>query len=239
MAYKPALSEGDLHSKNFKAIRTWVSENKSKLKAPPNKTILYSGRDYDLEDMEDELGKRVSPEDRKTFMGTPMYKVVEKWQKHANAAKDAKVGVGFKTLPDILKTLKPPVIVDKDRKEIPYPNAWVFFNELGKTADLDALLPNRKKIAKDVWGELSDIFASHAVGDIQIFDGAADDYGILQKDKDFIMRELPALLKDPKLSKQAKDLLAKKIGEFGSHFDRRYTELLRNLQDGRETLKTK
>ena len=49
MAYKPALSEGELLSKNFKAIRTWVSENKSKLKAPPNKTILYSGRDYDLE----------------------------------------------------------------------------------------------------------------------------------------------------------------------------------------------
>jgi hypothetical protein len=239
MAYKPALSEGELLSKNFKAIRTWVSENKSKLKAPPNKTILYSGRDYDLEDLKDELGKKVSPEDRKTFMGTPMYKVVEKWQKRANAVKDANIGVGFKTLPDILKALKPPVIVDKDRKEMPYPNAWVFFNELGKTNDLDALLPNRKKIAKDIWSELSDIFASNAVGDIQIFDGAADDYGMLQKDKDFIMRELPALLKDPNLSKQAKDLLAKKIGEFGSYFDRRYTELMRNLQDGRETLKTK
>jgi hypothetical protein len=99
MAYKPALSEGELLSKNFKAIRTWVSENRSKLKAPPDKTILYSGRDYDLEDLEDELGKKVSPEDRKTFMGTPMYKVVEKWQKHANAVRTRTSASGSRRCP--------------------------------------------------------------------------------------------------------------------------------------------
>lgn len=39
MAYKPAWSEAELHRRNFQAIRTWISEHKGRLKAPPNKTL--------------------------------------------------------------------------------------------------------------------------------------------------------------------------------------------------------
>lgn len=237
MAYKQALNEGELHSTNYKSLRSWFAGNKGKLKAPPNRTILYSGRDYDLEVLKDKLGKVISLEERVTFMGTQMYKVAERFQKNANKMKDTSVGVGYKTLVDVLKTLKPPVILDKDRKEFPYPNAWVFFDELSKFKDLDPVLPNRKKIAKDAWEELSDNWASNAVGDIKIFACAADDYDMLQKDKDFVMKELPALIRNPNLTPQAKDLLAKEIGAFGSYFDQRYRELIKHVQDGREKLK--
>lgn len=234
MAHKPPLEEGELQSLNYRSIKTWIAANKGKLKAPPDKTVLYSGRDYDLEKLEEKLP---SGADRDEFMGTPMYKVVAAWQK---SVKDTRVGVGFKTLPDVLKGMKDyPKIVDKDRKEVPYPNAWVFFDDLEKTKDLEALLPNRKKIATEAWRELSDIFASNAVGDIKIFDRAADDYGKLKEDKSFILRELPALLRNPNLSQEAKDLLSEKISKYGSYFDRRYTELMDNLKAGRKSLNDK
>ena len=239
MAHPKALSEGELHSQNFKAIRSWLAANKGRIKAPPNKTVLYSGRDDDLEDLVDELGKKVSPEQRATFMGTPMWKVVARWQKTAKATTDAKVGQGYKALPDVLKTLDPPRLTDKDHQPLHYPNAWAFFDDLDRTRDLDPYLPNRKKVAVDVWRELSDIFASNAEGDLKIFDGVADDYGKLREDKVLILKELPALLKNPKLSKEAKDLLKTKITRFGSHFDRRYTELMRQLDEGRTVLKGK
>lgn len=233
MAYKPALGEGDLHSLNYRSIKTWIAANKGKLKAPPDKTVLYSGRDYDLEKLEKELPAAQRPE----YIGTQMYRLVAAWQK---SVKDTPVGVGFKTLPDVLKAMKDcPKIVDKDCETVPYPNAWVFFDDLEKTKDLEALLPNRKKIATDAWRELSDIFASNAVGDIKIFDGAADDYGKLKEDKAFILKELPALLKNPNLSREAKDILSKKISKYGSYFDRRYTELMDNLKSGRKALNGK
>jgi len=234
MAHKPALDEGELHSLNYRSIRTWIAASKGKLKAPADKTVLYSGRDYDLEKLE----KEVPPgADREAYMGTRMYKLVAAWQK---SVKDTRVGVGFKTLPDVLKAMKDyPKIVDKDRKEVSYPNAWVFFDDLENTKDLEALLPNRKKIATEAWRELSDIFASNAVGDIKIFDGAADDYGKLKEDKSFILKELPALLKNPNLSKQAKDVLSEKISKYGSYFDHRYTELMDNLKSSRKALSGK
>lgn len=235
MAYKPALGEGELHSLNYEAIRSWLAANKGKLKAPPNKTVLYSGRDYDLE----ALQKKVPAEERETFMGTQMWKKVAAWQKDAKAVKDRHVGIGFKMLPDILRTLKPPSVVDKDRKEVHYPNAWAFFDELEKTRDLDALLPNRKKIATEVWREMSDAFASNAVGDIEIFDGAADDYEKLRTDKNLILKELPALLRNPNLSKQAKAVVLVMITRYGSYFDRRYTELMKQLEEGRKALQPK
>lgn len=239
MAYQRALTEGDLHSQNFKAIRTWLSANKSRIMAPPNKTVLYAGRDYDLEDVIDELGKKVSSEQRDTFMGTPMWKLVARWQKDLKATPDAKVGQGYKTLPDVLKTLDPPKLLDKDRQILHFPNAWVFFDDLDRTKDLDPYLPNRRKVAIDVWRELSEIFASNAAGDLRIFDGAADDYGRLREDKILILKELPTLLKNPKLSDDAKVLLKKKITQFGDHFDRRYTDLMRQLEEGRKALKGK
>jgi hypothetical protein len=238
MAYKPALGEGELHSTNFKSIQNWIKANKGNLKAPPNKTVLYSGLEFAPAEFMAKDEKKLPKEDRKLYVETPMYEYVAAWQKKANAAKDVKVGVGHKTLPDILKKLKPPVVVDKDRREVHYDNAWDFFDDLSKTRDLDALIPNRPKVAKSAWGELSEIFASNAEGDIKIFDGLANDYGRLAKDKDLIMREVPALLKNPKLSKKGRDELAEKFKAFATHFDHRYTELLRVLGEGRDTLKS-
>src|SRR5262245_25397822 len=115
MAYKPPLEEGDLHSMNIKSVRKWIEQNKGKIKAKPDKTVLYSGRDYDLE-----VEKKLSESDRQEFMGTPMYKVIERTRKELQ---DLKVPCDFQTLEDVLKSLRDcPTIVDRDRKEQRYSN---------------------------------------------------------------------------------------------------------------------
>ena len=49
MGHKAPLDEGELHSRNFRAIRGWIEGNQSKIKAKPNESVLYSGNDYDFE----------------------------------------------------------------------------------------------------------------------------------------------------------------------------------------------
>jgi hypothetical protein len=72
MGYKSALSEGELHSLNRRSILDWIERNKDKIKAKPNKTILYSGKDYDL-DLKD-------LEKTGEFRGTPMYERIEQFR---------------------------------------------------------------------------------------------------------------------------------------------------------------
>ena len=90
-----------------------------------------------------------------------------------------------------------------------------------------------------VWGLLSGCFASNAKGDIKIMDGAADDYGKLRADKDFISKELPKLLKNKNLSPKTIKELKKLFGKYGSHFDRRYTKLIKEIGNEKEVLKGK
>lgn len=214
MGYKPPLDEGELHSQNRKSILEWIERNKGKIKAKSNKTILYSGRDYDLDMKELERTGE--------YKGTPMHVRIEQFKKRL---RDMKIPCEWQTIGDVLKDLKDyPEVVDKDRQVQQYfSDAEDFFNLLGKSKRLDPLLPNAGKLRKDCWGRLSEIFAGNAVGDIKIYDGAADDYSKLKVDKDFIDKELAALLKNDKLSPKSKALLKAKISKFGSYFDRRYT----------------
>jgi hypothetical protein len=229
MAYKPPLEEGELHSTNIKSIRKWIEQNKGKIKAKPNETMLYSGRDYDLEVLED-----IPKGDRKEFKGTPMYKVIDKYCKQLEALN---IPYDFQTLPDVLKSIRDcPTVVDRDRQEQRFSNAFECFNELGQ---LTKLLPNAKSVYDESWKSLSDIFASNAEGDIRILDGGADDYGKLEAGKVLIEKELKALLKNSKLSDDAKKVLKEKISKYGSYFDRRYTKDIARLNDNKKRLKGK
>ena len=99
------------------------------------------------------------------------------------------------------------------------------------------LLPNASQVARESWERLSEHYAGNAKGDIQILDGAADDYGKIGKDKILLNNELAALLKNSKLSPAGKSVLAKKMSKYGAFFDRRYTELLRVLMEDKKRLK--
>nr|WP_316642487.1 hypothetical protein [uncultured Roseateles sp.] len=232
MAYKPPLDEGVLHSTNFRSIRDWIERNKARIKAKPNKSVLYSGRDYDLE-----MKKGMTAADLVEFKGTPMYLRLEQTRKRM---RDQNIPYDFEMLEDVLKSMRDyPKLLDKDHQEQHFSNAFDFFHSLSHSDRLSPLLPNRKKIQDDSWKRLSEIYAGNAVGDIKILDGAADDYGKLREDKVFIQKELAALLKNDKLSPAAKKLLEKKISEYGSYFDRRYTELIARLDEGKSRLSGK
>ena len=230
MAQKPALSEGQLHSKNFRSIRDWIEANKGKIKAKPNKSVLYSGRDYDVNV---ELNKK----DEVEYKGTPMFKRLEQMRK---TMQDQNIPCDFEMLEDVLKTIRDyPEVVDKNSRPQHFNNAFDFLDNLSKLKSLDALVPNRKKVQDDSWKRLSEIYASNAVGDIKFLTGVADDYSRLKADKAFIQKELDALLKNNKLSLAAKGLLEKKMSEFGSYFDHRYTKLIAQLRAGKATLTKK
>jgi hypothetical protein len=146
MKYKEPLEEGELHRMNIRSIRKWIEQNKGKIKAKPDKTALYSGRDYDLEVIKD-----LSDADREEFMGTPMWKVIEKIRKDMV---DLKVPYEFQTLEDVLKSIRDyPTIVDLDRKELRFANAHECFSELKQ---LTKLLPNARGVSEDSWGRLSE-----------------------------------------------------------------------------------
>lgn len=231
MAYKKPLTEGEVNSINVKSVRSWIRANGSKVKARPNKTLLYSGRDYDLEVLKGADGKIVDVKDRETFRGTPMFKRIEKIR-----IKRAKhnLPVKFETINDVLKKLKSPRIIDKDRIEIRYTHADECFNDLKNKPNL---FP-KPEVAR-TWSRLSECFASNASGYIKIMDGAADDYGKLREDKDFIFKELPKLLKNKNLSKKSKDDLKTLISKYGTRFDRRYRELIAGIDDANKVLKGK
>jgi hypothetical protein len=230
MAQKPALEEGQLHSKNFRSIRDWIEANKAKIKAKPTKSVLYSGRDYDV-------NLELNKEDEEEYRGTPMFKRLEQMRK---TMQDQNVPCDFETLEDVLKTIRDyPEVVDKNHLSQHFDNAFVFFDSLSKLKSLDALVPNRRKAQDDCWKRLSEIYASNAIGDLKFLTGVADDYSILKADKAFIQKELAALLKNNKLSQAAKDQLEKKMSEFGRHFDRRYTKMISQLAQGKATLTKK
>ena len=227
MSYEKALEEGQVQSVNLKSIRNWIAANRSRIKAKPNRSIFYAGRDYDLEVIKD-----LPLADRKEFMGTPMWKVIERTRK---GLQDLKLPCEFDTVEDVLKSIKDhPKIWTRDRQLVPYANAFEFFNEIG---GLTKLLPDAKSVATECWEHLSEAYASNATGDIRILDGAADDYGKLGKDKILLRKELESLLKNSKLSAAGKAVLAKKISKYGDFFDRRYTELLRVLMEDKKRLK--
>lgn len=226
MGYKPPLGEGDLHSRNLRSIRDWIERNKARIKARPNQTVLYSGLDLDVSDL--------PAQDRARVQGMPMFKRLELTRKRM---RDLKLACGFETLEDVLKSMRDhPKLVDKDHQEQHFGSAYDFFDSLGKSDRLGALLPDRRKLHAECWKRLSEIYAGNAVGDIRILDGVADDYGMLREDKIFIQKELAALLKNDKLSTTAKKLLERKVSAYGSHFDRRYTELIARLNEDKARL---
>ena len=228
MKHTEPLGEGEVHKANIRSAKDWIEKNKSRIKAEPNKTLLYSGRDYDLEKLEDKVPKK----DRETFMGTPMFKRIEALRKKSVADK---IPVDFQSIEDVLTKIRShPVIIDKDRRELDFGDAWDCYMELKKQPKL---IP---KVAVDqCWSRLSQVFAANAVGDIQVMDGCADDYGRLKEDKDFIKKELDALLRNDKLSKEAKQLLLDKIQKYGALFDRRYTDLISRVEKSRKVLTEK
>lgn len=229
MAYKPALDDGEVQQINLRAIRDWIKSNKGKIKAKPNKTILYAGRDYDLEVVDD-----LPLEDRKEFMGTPMWKRIKELRKNLS---DLKLPAEFETLEDVLQKIADhPTLITRDRQELSFSNAFEFFNEL---EEYPKLYPDVKRVSRESWESLSEAFAGNAEGDIKIMDGAADDYAKLGKDKILIRKELEALLKNDKLSRKAKEVLSKKMSKYGDFFDRRYTQLLKQLEENRACLKGK
>src|SRR5690349_8343283 len=132
MAYKPPLSEGDLFSLNLRSIRKWIKDNEGRIKARPNETVLYSGRMYDL-DVVDQLTR----EDRDLFRGTPVYLTIEK---HRKLHRDRNIPFHYETLEVVLSGIRDyPVLVDKDHQPQRFSNAFDFFNSLKSHADL---LPN-------------------------------------------------------------------------------------------------
>lgn len=225
MAKKKALTEGEVKSQNLKSVRAWIKKNDSRVKAKPNKTVLYSGRDYDIENL---IGKNLPDVDRDTFMGTPMYKRLT----DKKYLKDHKIPSDFEDITVVLKRLKSPIIVDKDRIDIPFSNANECFSNLKHKPDL---FP--KPEVEKVWSSLSEIFASNAQGDIRVLDGASDDFTKLREDKDFLRKELKALLKNENLSKKGKEVLSKLISKYGSYFDRRHKELLKQVESGKKHFK--
>ncbi len=228
MKYSGPLGEGEVHKANIKSAKEWIERNKSRIRAEPNETLMYSGRDFDLEKLEDQ----VPDKDRETFMGTQMYKRIETMRKRSVAEK---IQVEFQSIEDVLTKIRGyPVIIDKDRVEKDFGNAWDCYMELKKQPKL---IP---KVAVDqCWERLSQVFASNAVGDIKVLDGCADDYGLLKEDKDFIKKELEALLRNDKLSADAKKVLLEKTERYASLFDRRYTDLIRKVQDSKKVLTEK
>jgi hypothetical protein len=109
MAYKPPLSEGELYKLNHRAVRQWIEDHKSRIKARPGKTVLYSGRIYDLDVLPD-----LSKEDRELFKGTPVWMSIEK---HRKAHKDRDLPFDYETLEQVLKSIRDcPQVVDKDRQ---------------------------------------------------------------------------------------------------------------------------
>lgn len=231
MAYKDPLTEGEVQSINLKSVRSWLKANASKVKAKHNKAMLYSGRDDVLEELKGLDGKITDAKDRKTFMGTPMYKKIEKIRKNPTKHN---VPINFETINDVLKRLKSPEIIDRDRIKINYAHANECFSDL---ENKPKLFP--KPVADKVWGVLSGFFAKNATGDVAIMDGAADDYGRLQADKDYISKEMPKLLKNKNLSPKTIKELKKQFGKHGAHFDRRYTKLIKEIGIEKKVLKGK
>lgn len=221
MAYKPPLSEGELYKLNHRAVRQWIEDHKSRIKARPGKTVLYSGRIYDLDVLPD-----LSKEDRELFKGTPVWMSIEK---HRKAHKDRDLPFDYETLEQVLKSIRDcPQVVDKDRQEQHFPNAYEFFSSMRALA---ALLPNAKGLERECWDRLSELFAANAEGDIRILDGLADDFGKLQKDRVLLRKELDALLKNTKLSAAGKAVLLKKITRYGDHFDQQYRKAIAQLDE--------
>jgi hypothetical protein len=68
LKYAEALSEAEVLKINAKSVKDWIEKNKANIKAKPNKTLLYSGRDFDLEQPVNKL----KGEDRRAFQGTQM-----------------------------------------------------------------------------------------------------------------------------------------------------------------------
>ncbi len=226
MKHIDALGDGDLYSANIKSAKEWIERNKSRIKAEPNKTIFYSGRDYDLEELRD----NIPSSDRKAFMGTPIYKRLAAMGKRSVTEK---IPLDFQTLEAVMTKIRShPVIIDKDRIEQEFAHAWDCYQQLD---ELPKLIP--AKTMKECWKRLSEVFASNAVGDIKILDGCADDYTQLKEDKDYIQKELPRLLSGSEnLSDEGKEVLMKQVQKYAAFFDRRYTGLMRQLDQSRKRL---
>lgn len=227
MAYQRALDESEVQRLNLRSIRGWIEAAKGKIKAKPNQTILYSGRDYDLE-----VIQGLSPEDRKEFMGTPMWKRIEQTRKQM---RELKVPCKFQTLEDVLKGIRDhPKLLTRDRQELRYASAFECFNEI---EGVPKLVPDARNVARGCWERLSVIYAGNAVGDLKILDGAADDYTRLREDKIFIRKELEALMRNAKLSPAGKKLVLQKVSKYATNFDQRYTKLIQVLDQEQSCLK--
>lgn len=227
MAYKPPLSEGDLYKLNIRSIRKWIEDNKGRIKAKPNETVLYSGRTYEL-DNDPDLPK----EERELYQGTPIWKLINK---HRKLHSDRKVPFKYQNLEGVLKGIRDyPQVVDKDHQEKKFNNAFDFFSSI---KSLDKLLPNAKAVNKESWDRLSEVFAANAEGDIKILDGFSDEFEKLGHEKTLFTKEVEALLKSSKLSPAGRAVLLKKITKYGELFDHQYTKMIKTLDEETRNLK--
>lgn len=227
MAYKPALSEGELYKLNLCSIKQWIEANKGRIKAKPNQTVLYSGRIYDLDVLPD-----LPKADKELFKGTPVWMSIEK---HRKLHKDRNIPFDYQTLEQVLKSISShPALVDKDHLEKHFSSAYDFFASIGHHAKL---LPDVHAVERWSWDRLSEVFAANAEGDIRILDGLADDFGKLEQHKILLRKELDALLKNAKLSAAGKAVVLKKMTKYGELFDHQYTKLVRQLDEATAHLK--
>ena len=209
MAYDKASSAGEVQSLNTRSIKEWIEHNKALIKAAPDKSIFYSGRDLD-----DGIGEDMSAGDAKVFRDYPI------WKRPKDNTERVKyeVPVGFQTLEDVLTSIRRhPKIVDKDKIDQRFSDAQACFQTLKAKPNLIA-----KVDIKAFEERMSVIFAQNAKGDIKILDGFADDYGNLEADKIFIRKELAELMKNDKLSPKGKESRMRALTKYRSHFDRRY-----------------
>jgi len=201
VAKKKALSDSEVSKLNVKNFKSWLSKNAKKIKAMPGKSVVYAGGKYDVTVKIDEKTDEV------IINNTKMWQALKNINDHR---KQQKLPTQYDTLEDVLSGLRShPDFIDRDQNEKHFAHMFEYMRYLEK---FPKLFP--KGNTGKCWSELSKAYTTNAQGDIAFFDGVADDYKILKKDKILLNAELLSLLKNPKLSQKSKEELARKVGKY-------------------------
>ena len=222
MKYTEPLDPGEVLSLNVHSTRDWIERNRSSIKSVAKSTVFYGGY------LPGAGVHGLAPgADKKDLIATAVWKRPDAMTARLKRYGDGRVPVAFEDLGGILKrTRNYPAIVDRDRIEQKFSNAFECFEWLkGKPAfipkpELDRCLER-----------MSEVLAQNAQGDIRILVGWSDELKMLGQDRILINKELPTLLKNPKISAESKERLLKALTPFLNHFDRRHTEDIRRLQE--------